>query len=101
MKTLNDIAKEAYEIAHAKGFWEGAAADTAKKLLLIHSEVSEAAEEIRAPILGVSMLGYELADVLIRTLDLMHGLGLDTGALVKTKMDFNRTRQPMHGGKKF
>lgn len=100
-------------MARSKGFWDGEAADTVKKLLLIHSEISEAAEEVRAgnplsytdvpagPYLVGELkpegLAPELADVLIRTLDLMHGLGIDVEATVTEKMTYNACRGPMHG----
>jgi hypothetical protein len=39
----------------------------------------------------------EVADALIRTLDLVGGLGIDIEAAVREKMDFNATRPHMHG----
>lgn len=81
----------------------------AAKLALVHSEVSEALEELRA---GNAYdivyypegdkpegFGIELADALIRILDLGAMLGIDLEALVHTKLAFNRTRGHKHGGK--
>lgn len=121
---LNDVAKAAHDMAREKGFWDGDAGDVCKKLLLIHSEVTEAAEEYRKGNAqtyytaakverygsGLTYIGYEqkpegigpeLADVLIRTLDLIQGMGMNAEALVKEKMEFNGKRGKLHGGKKF
>lgn len=112
--TLNEVARVAHDTAVIKGFWDGDAADVAKKLLLIHSEVSEAAEELRrdgrtdSP--GAEDAGRgehskqglpsELADVLIRTLDLMQYLNIDVDAAVFDKLKYNEQR-PFKHGKKF
>ena len=94
--TLNEAAKRAHETARAKGFWDGDAGDVCKKLLLIHAEVSEAAECHRANILGAAT---ELADVLIRTLDLLYHMQVDVDKVVMDKMTYNDTREKLHGKK--
>lgn len=118
--SLKALAKEAYDIAVDKGFWAHRAADGSEpcnpigKLLLIHSEVSEAAEELRTGetemrhVVGLpgwplkpEGLPSELADILIRTLDLAHGLGIDIEKAVQEKMTYNKGRPKLHGGKKF
>ena len=58
-------------------------------LALIHSEVSEALEAVRK---DPDHIGEELADVLIRTLELAHMLGIDIGPLTEAKMRQNRVR---------
>lgn len=67
-------------------------------LALIHSEVSEALEGFRE---GDRVnVTEELADVLIRTLDLAAGLGIDIDAAVEAKIEVNRKRSHKHGGKR-
>lgn len=76
------------------------------KLVLIHSEVSEAVE---AAILGVwSMqspagkpegLVVELADAVIRIMDLCQKLDLDLESAMAAKHEYNKTRSHRHGGK--
>ena len=66
-------------------------------LALIHSEVSEALEAFRKG--DRNNFAEELADVIIRTLDLGHGLGFDMQAEIADKMEFNRNRPHKHGGK--
>ena len=66
-------------------------------LALIHSEVSEALEGFRRS--DRANVAEELADVLIRVLDLAHGLGIDMDAEVENKLRINRERGYRHGGK--
>ncbi len=67
------------------------------KIALIHSEASEATEAIR----HADWANYkeEMADILIRTIDMMAGLGIDIDTEVVMKMAKNRTRGYKHGGK--
>ena len=66
-------------------------------LMLIVSEIAEAMEGHRKSLQDDklphrSMLEVELADALIRLLDLAGGLGLDLGGAYKEKMDYNESR---------
>ncbi len=95
------------------------------KLMLIATEVAEAAEVFRdAKTFGSIQATYqevggrmrlyddafthppkpegfgsELADILIRVFDLAEELGIDIGAEVLRKMRYNATREYRHGGK--
>lgn len=66
-------------------------------LALIHSEISEALEAFRAG----DREGFEeeMADGLIRILDVTHGMGIDLAGAVLAKLEKNRTRGHRHGGK--
>lgn len=80
------------------------------KTALIGCEVAEAIEEIRdghEPCEtyygeGGKPEGYpsELADVIVRALDLAYMLGIDIEDAVQEKLAFNASRGQMHGGKK-
>lgn len=78
----------------------------ASKLALIHSEVSEALEALRDGHIRTWIMSgkpegleIELADTIIRILDLAEALGLDMGKAVATKMAYNTERAYRHGGK--
>lgn len=68
-------------------------------LVLIHSEVSEAVEAVRK---DPDHLGEELADVIIRVVELAHTLGITLDSRVVEKMRKNRERLdvPARGGGK-
>ena len=66
-------------------------------LCLIHSEISEAMEGHRKGLMDDKlphrpMIEVELADALIRILDLAGGLDLDLGGAVAEKLEYNRNR---------
>lgn len=91
------IAEAAWLIhknAKEKGFWDEKR-NFGEALALIHSEVSEALEAYRE---GDDIaMGEELADIVIRTLDLAEGLGYNIEAEIQQKMEYNKTRPRMHG----
>lgn len=68
----------------------------AAKLSLIHSEVSEALEELR---IG-NPEGEEIADVIIRCLDYCYEQNIPIGDMIIEKMLGNLSRMYKHGGKK-
>ena len=118
---INDVAYKIHKTAVRKGWWEDIhlplnpcltkhAVNIASKLALIHSEVSEALEELRAGD-GLSDFYYdkngkpygfavELADAVIRILDLAEAMGIDMEEMIKIKMAYNEKRAYKHGGKK-
>lgn len=89
------------------------AALVAEKLALIHSEVSEALEDLRGAIHPCNLndwtatdgngkpVGFasELADIHIRVWNLEAILGIDSEDSLRRKMDYNDTREYKHGGK--
>lgn len=92
LKTGQDLAKEMRD-----GTRLGKAL-AAEKLCLIHSEISEAMEGHRKGLMDDKlphrkMIEVELADALIRIGDLAGALGLDLGAAVAEKMEFNANRE--------
>ena len=76
--------------------------NTLAKLDLIHSEVSEATEAVRKPgpdkhCPEFTNLEGELADIVIRVMDLAGALYMDLGDAVLEKMRHNTTRPFKHG----
>lgn len=79
------------------------------KLALIMTEASEAIEEIRngrAPNEQYTGSGgkpegvpSELADIVIRTMDLAYMLDIYLPDVIHSKLEFNKTRGKKHGGK--
>lgn len=108
--------KRTYEINHANGWWSDediakmAANDPDRWLILmalVHSEVSEAVEDIRignfteTARLGGKPCGLpsELGDIVIRVFDACHGAGIDLQGVIERKLAYNATRAKKHGGK--
>lgn len=102
---LNDLGEAILAVNKANG-WDVATRSTWAEsdlkipavLALIHSEVSEALEAFR----GRDRDGFEdeLADVLIRLLDLSAGMGVDMDTRVHVKLEKNKKRGYRHGGKR-
>jgi len=84
------------------------AATLCAHLCLIHSEVSEACEDVRNGryhsvysnvFRKPAGMASELADVMIRVLDLAERCGFDMQDEIERKMAYNATREYKHGGK--
>ena len=110
---LRDIQKAVWRTAEEHG-WHKDDDNIPVKLVMIHSEVSEALEEYRNAEEGADLaavyyaagskkpegFGIELADIVIRVLDLAEMLGMDLTDLILTKMKYNKSRPYRHGGKR-
>ena len=104
---LDDVAYELHQTATEKGFWDkcgdGDFIFYAKQLCMIHSEVTEAMEAIRKD-QGDEKFVEELADIIIRVLDLYAGISDRTiGGLpslqevLEHKANINKDRPRLHG----
>lgn len=110
------LAADIHKNALKKGFWEGeyleeynitVPPNMAEKFALIHSEVSEAMEchrigQILTTIAKTGKpegLGSELADVIIRVIDMATYLGIDLEKEIYRKHKYNKTRPYKHGKK--
>jgi len=116
MPAISTLQKLAHQTAVEKGWWEGNNHNIPEKLMLIVSEISEALEEyrngkpcsfiyiddFRPDELNNKPEGFpiELADAVIRIMDLCGYLNIDLEAAITQKMDYNATRPYRHGGKK-
>lgn len=113
--TLNELRDEIHATAREKGWYNDGERNIPEALALIHAEVSEALEEYRdRGRLGLNEVfaripgdpakpegfAVEVADILIRCLDLAGYLKIDIDKVVRQKMDYNKTRPYRHGGKK-
>lgn len=94
---INELVKECYLNSVRHGFWEQSD-NIPEKLMLIVSEVAEALEDYRNHEMG--HIGEELADCCIRIFDLAGYLVIDLEKEIKTKMEKNRARPHLHGGKR-
>jgi NTP pyrophosphatase (non-canonical NTP hydrolase) len=104
--TLDSMAHEIHQTAIDKGFWPEKVDDIfiTKQLMMIVSETVEVMEAIRKD-KGKREVADEMADIVIRTLDLYQGLrdnGYVEGELqvaLNNKTDFNKSRPERHGVK--
>jgi NTP pyrophosphatase (non-canonical NTP hydrolase) len=101
---LDELSNELHETAVGKGFWPAQVDHIfiTKQLMMIVSEAVEVMEAIRKD-KGPDAIADEMADIVIRTLDLHAGLiehGYTNVLLddaMKKKANFNKTRPERHG----
>ena len=100
------MSKEIHTTAVEKGFWPDKIDDIfiTKQLMMIVSEAVEVMEAIRKD-KGKQEVADEMADIIIRTLDLYQGL-VDNGYVdqglqvaLNNKTSFNKSRPERHGVK--
>lgn len=101
-RSIQQLVAECHAIARDNGFSTPQSFDEVDPIIrclcLIHSEVSEALEAVRGD--DLDNFSEELADTVIRVFDLCGGLGIDLEWAVLSKMEANRHRPHLHGGKR-
>lgn len=104
--SLRTLQERIHETAKRKGWWDKPR-HTGELIALAHSELSEALEAARHgdppddKIPEHSGMEAELADVIIRVLDMAAGLKLDVVGATVAKLEFNNGRPYRHGNKAF
>ena len=97
---ISEIQKKQYEISYKNGFHNYNSSDVhlynARLLCLIHSEVSEALEELRKKEIDLNRFVEELADVILRTCDLAEKMNLDLEDAIVKKLKINEKRVFKH-----
>jgi NTP pyrophosphatase (non-canonical NTP hydrolase) len=104
--TLDEMGKKIHATAVEKGFWPDKVDDIfiTKQLMMIVSEAVEVMEAIRKD-KGKQEVADEMADIIIRTLDLYEGLSengyvdQELQVALNNKTNFNKSRPERHGVK--
>lgn len=103
---FHHLQKDIHKTAKEKGWWDEDRND-GELLALIHSEISEALEALRHgnpaddKVPTRSGAEVELADAVIRIMDMAEARGWDVAGAIVDKIEFNKGRPHKHGGKKF
>lgn len=106
---IKELVQESHQMAVEKGWWQNPRTP-GECIALMHSELSEALEEIRKPQCAINQnwyqpdgkpegVGAELADTVIRIADFCGHHGIDLESIIIEKMEYNRKRPFRHGGK--
>lgn len=102
IENYNQLAQEAHKTAISKGFWEDDR-NEGELIALMHSELSEALKALSygnppdRKIPEYSGVEVELADVIIRIMDVSAAKGWRVAEALMEKMYFNKTRSYKHG----
>jgi hypothetical protein len=106
IRDFTHYSKQIHQTAIEKGWW-AEDRNNGELLALIHSEISESLEALRKDnppddkLPEFSSAEVELADAVIRIMDMACARKWELGKAIIAKLNFNNTRSFKHGGKKF
>jgi len=118
LMSIKEWQKKVHKTARLAGRYDGELGEKTdlrliSMLWLIHSEVSEALEDVRNNnmelaygttdnIINDKPVGFpsKLADIIIRVLDMAEWLDIDLEEIIRIKNDYNNKRGYKHGGGK-
>lgn len=105
VRDFEDMMGNIHAIAEEKGWWEtGKIRSNGDLLLLVVEEISEAFRALRKhnppseKIPGFSQVEEEVADALIRLMDMSYAYGWNIAQALVAKCEHNRSRPYRHGG---
>ena len=104
VEAINSMTNHVHATARQHGFWNtDEQANLGTKIALLHSEVSELLEAIRTEGKPMSeklpelpLAAEELADIIIRTMDIAHYIGVQLGDAIVQKARYNTQREFRH-----
>ncbi|MBO0438944.1 hypothetical protein JZO69_01030 [Enterococcus sp. DIV0869a] len=110
-QSISELQIEVHQNAVDHGWWEKEQ-DFGTLIALCHSELSEALEEVRKGLAvnetyvsthdgSLEGVPIELADVVIRIMDMSEHYGIDLQSAIIQKHEYNKSRPFKHGGKQF